>query len=254
VAIGQIRPLYVDTPSPVHTLAPAAKLCATGLFVVIVVLTPREAVWAFVAYGTLVAAGAVAARVPLGHVARRLVFELPFVVFAVFLPFIGRGPRTDVLGVSLSVEGLWAAWNIVAKGTIGVAATTVLAATTTVPEILRGLDRLHAPHTLTAVMGFMIRYGAVIGDELRRMRVARLSRDHDPRWIWQARAVAASSGALFIRAFERGERVHAAMLARGYDGTMPPLVVAGDGATRAWPAFLLPATAAAVALTAWWPR
>ena len=123
--------------------------------------------------------------------------------------------------MSLSVAGLWGAWNIVVKGTLGVAASIVLASTTTVPELLRGLDRLRMPKVITGIMGFMIRYGEVITDELRRMKVARQSRGYDPRWIWQARAVAASAGALFIRSFERGERVHVAMLARGYTGTLP---------------------------------
>ena len=33
--------------------------------------------------------------------------------------------------------------------------------------------------------------------------------------------LARSAGALFIRSFERGERVHLAMLSRGYTGRMP---------------------------------
>ena len=53
--------------------------------------------------------------------------------------------------------------------------------------------------------------------------MARESRGHDPRWIWQARAVASSAGALFIRSYERGERVHLAMLSRGFAGSMPVL-------------------------------
>src|SRR3546814_16731281 len=53
------------------------------------------------------------------------------------------------------------------------------------------------------------------------MQVARLSRGDDPRWIGQARALSATVGALFVRTFERGERVHQAMLARGWDGAMP---------------------------------
>ena len=75
------------------------------------------------------------------------------------------------------------------------------------------------------------------------MRVARISRGHDPRWIWQVKALASSAGALFIRSFERGERVHVAMLARGYDGVLP-VVDDETGAPRSWPlALSLPAVA-----------
>jgi cobalt/nickel transport system permease protein len=125
-----------------------------------------------------------------------------------------------VLGVHVAVEGLWGAWNVLAKATLGLAATVLLVSTTTPGDLLRGLDRLRVPPVFTAIAGFMLRYVEVIGGELRRMRVARISRAHDPRWIWQARAVAATAGTLFVRSFERGERVHLAMVSRGFDGTL----------------------------------
>ena len=75
-----------------------------------------------------------------------------------FLPLVGQGERVEVLGVALSVEGLWAAWNIVAKGTLGVATSVILAATTPVPELLRGLERLRLPAAFTTIAGFMVRY------------------------------------------------------------------------------------------------
>ena len=71
-----------------------------------------------------------AARVPAGFLLRRLLIEIPFVAFAVLMPFVAEGERVDVLGLSLSVNGLWGAWNVLAKGTLGVAASVLLAATT----------------------------------------------------------------------------------------------------------------------------
>jgi cobalt/nickel transport system permease protein len=243
--------LYLPGTSPLHRAPPQCKLAATVLFVLAVVATPREAFWAFGVYAVALIVLAGVAGLPLPTLARRLVIELPFLLFAVFLPLVGQGERVEVLGVSLAVEGLWAAWNIVAKGTLGVGTSVVLAATTPVPELLRGLERLRLPSAFTTVAGFMVRYLDVITDEVRRMRIARLSRGYDPRWIWQARAVAASAGTLFIRSYERGERVYLAMVSRGYAGSMPVL---GDlAATRGqWLAALaLPAAAALVAATAW---
>ncbi len=75
--------------------------------------------------------------------------------------------------------------------------------------------------TLIAIAGFALRYLQVVLDELRRMRLARTQRGDDPRWLWQARGTGRMVGALVVRTFERGERVHVAMLARGYDGSMP---------------------------------
>ena len=180
--------------------------------------TPRDAFWAFGVYAALLVVIAWIARIPFSVFARRLAIELPFVAFALLLPVIGTSPHTEVLGMSLSVPGLWGAWNILIKGTLGVAATGLLVATTDVRDLLQALDRLHVPRAFTAITGFMIRYGEVITGELRQMRVARISRGHDPRWIWQARAVAATAGTLFIRSYERGERVYLAMASRGYGG------------------------------------
>jgi cobalt/nickel transport system permease protein len=97
----------------------------------------------------------------------------------------------------------------------------------------------------------MIRYFDVIADDMRRMKVARLSRGHDPRWLWQARAVATSAGALFIRSYERGERVHLAMLSRGFTGALPELEEAPVGAGT-WLAALAPALlAVTICVVAW---
>jgi cobalt/nickel transport system permease protein len=254
VAAGHSHALYLPGTSPLHRARPQCKLAATLLFVLAVVATPREALWAYGLYALGLAGLARVGRVPLPTLARRLVIELPFLLFALFLPLVGQGDRVEVAGVRLSTEGLWAAWNIVAKGTLGVAASVVLAATTPVPELLRGLERLRLPRAFTTIAGFMVRYADVITDEVRRMRIARISRGHDPRWIWQARAVAASAGTLFIRSYERGERVYLAMVSRGYAGSMPVLEDLAASRRQWLAALAVPAAAAAVAATAWGVR
>jgi cobalt/nickel transport system permease protein len=243
--------LYYHGHSRLHALPAECKIAAQLAFVFIVVATPREVIWAFAVYAAIVAVLAAAAELPFGFVVRRLAIEVPFLAFAVLLPFLAAGERIDVLGISLSREGLWGAWNIVAKATLGVAASVIVASTTTMPELLQGFERLRVPRIFTSTASFMIRYLDVIADEMRRMRIARLSRGHDPRWLWQARAIAASAGALFIRSYERGERVYLAMMARGYAGSMPD--VAGVATSRSeWlVALAVPAIALAVCLTAW---
>jgi cobalt/nickel transport system permease protein len=235
---------------PLHRLPAQCKVAATVLFVFAVVATPREQFWAFAVAAGLVVLAALIGRVPLGSVARRLVIEVPFLMFAVLLPVFGRAPRVDVLGLSLSEPGLWAAWNIVVKGTIGVAASIVLASTTTIPQLLDGLERLRVPRVMVATTAFMIRYGDVIGDEVRRMGIARESRGGGGGRLGQVRVLATTAGALFVRSYERGERVYLAMESRGYTGTMP--VRSAAASLRAWSVCLLwPATAAVVAAVAW---
>ncbi|HEX9994914.1 MAG TPA: cobalt ECF transporter T component CbiQ [Acidimicrobiales bacterium] len=247
---GHVADLVVPGPSPVHRLPAQCKLAATFLFVVAVVATPREAFWAFAAHAAVVVAAAAVGRLPLGVLARRLVIEVPFLLFALALPLVGGGERTEVLGVPLSVAGLWGAWSILAKATLGLGATLVLTATTPLADVVTGLDRLRVPRVFTAVAGAMVRYADVVAGDLRRMRIARESRGSDPRWLWQARAVAATAGALFVRSYERGERVHLAMLSRGFDGTMPAVGGAAAAGADWLAALLVPAAAAAVALAA----
>lgn len=207
--------------------------------------------WAFGLYAVLLATVAAVARVPAGFLLRRLLIEVPFVAFAFLMPFVAEGPRTEVLGLSLSVNGLWGAWNILAKGTLGVAASVLLASTTELRELLLGLQRLRLPALLVQIASFMIRYGDVITDEMRRMRVARLSRGFEARGPRHWGVLAKSAGALFIRAYERGERVHLAMVSRGYAGSMP--VIDEVTASRAqWSyAAALPAAALLVCLMGW---
>ncbi|MDI3417631.1 cobalt ECF transporter T component CbiQ [Streptomyces luteolus] len=248
---GHAHRLYRRGDSPVHALPPHCKLAAVLCFVVVVVATPREAMWAFGLYAALLATVAYAARVPAGFLLKRLLIEVPFVAFAVLLPFVARGEQVDVLGLSLSVDGLWGAWNVLAKGTLGVAASVLLAATTELRELLLGLQRLKLPPLLVQIASFMIRYGDVITDEMRRMRIARESRGFAARGVRQWGVLAKSAGALFIRSYERGERVHLAMVSRGYAGSMP--VIDEVTASRAqWSyALTLPLSALAVCLLGW---
>ncbi|MFC8258247.1 cobalt ECF transporter T component CbiQ [Streptomyces sp. NPDC057291] len=248
---GHAHKLYRHGHSPVHDLPPHCKLAAVFCFVVVVVSTPREAVWAFALYAALIAAVAVLARIPAGFLLKRLLIEVPFVAFALLMPFVVPGEQTELLGVPVSVPGLWGAWNVLAKGTLGVAASVLLASTTELRSLLLGLQRLKLPPLLVQIASFMIRYGDVVTDEMRRMSIARRSRGFEARGLRQWGVLAASAGALFIRSYERGERVHLAMVSRGYTGSMP--VIDEATASRAQWAYAsaLPVLALVVCLLGW---
>lgn len=204
-------------------LSSTAKLLGLVVFVVSVALTPRTAVWAFgldaIVAVVVIAIANIGARVMIA----RLAVLLPFVAFAFVLPIIGRGARTAIGPLSLSVDGLWSAWGIIAKATLGTAASIVFATTTPIPEVIAALGRLRVPTVIVAIVSFFLRYLDLLADRFARMRQAMMARGHDPRWLWQARPIAQSAGTLFVRTYERGERVHQAMLARGFVGTMPVL-------------------------------
>ena len=239
--------LLIPADTPVHRLPPQCKVAATFLFVLAVALTPGGVFWPYAWYLVLVAVVAAVAQLPLLVLLRRLVVEVPFLLFVLALPFLGEPPDVDVLGLGLSVVGLQAATAIALKATFGLLATGVLAATTPLPEIIAGLERLRVPPLFTAVAGFMVRYTEVLLSELGRLRTARACRGGDTRWLWQARDIAGTVGALFVRSFERGERVALAMASRGYTGTMPDALTGTAAGRRAWVGALAVPLLAAVA-------
>ncbi|MEI2671164.1 MAG: cobalt ECF transporter T component CbiQ [Marmoricola sp.] len=218
---GHGHKLHYHAHSVIHRLPGQVKILALLGFMLVVVATPATWYLAFAAYLALLLAVIVISTVPLRYLLPRMVVEVPFVVFAVLMPFIATGPKVEVIGISMSQSGIHSAWALLAKGTLGVLAGLTLAATTESQEILRGLEKLRLPNLLVQIMGFMIRYLDLVIDDIRRQHVALTSRGfmgkNPSHWPVLAKAV----GALFIRSYERGERVHLAMLSRGYEGTMP---------------------------------
>lgn len=237
--------LYLPGHSAIHRLPPQVKIVAALSFVLIVVATPRHLWWVFVGYAAVVAALVTVSGLGARTVLRRMVVEVPFVAFALLLPFVGRGPQVAVGPLNLSEEGLWSAWNILAKATIGVAVAVVLSATTPAADFVAGLVRLRLPTLMVQIAGFMVRYSEVVMAESGRMRTAMAARGMRTRHVAAWPAVATALGALFIRTYERGERIQMAMLARGFDGTTRGWDTVGAATGQDWLlAGLLPLSAA----------
>lgn len=218
---SHVHALYRHGISPLHLAAPQVKIVAAFGLVFAIALTPRTALWAFVVYAAIVVGLVALARLPLFFVARRAVVLIPFLLVALFFPIVGSGERVDVVGLSLSQQGLWDLWNVVAKAVLGFTVAVVLAATTEVTDLLSGLDALHMPRLVTSIIGFAVRYVDIVLGDFARMRIALASRGHRGRSVATWGVYAKTAGAVFVRTYERGERIYLAMLSRGYRGTMP---------------------------------
>jgi cobalt/nickel transport system permease protein len=216
-----------------HSLPSHLKIIAVLLFVLVVVSTPITYWPAFVIFLALVIAAATAGKISIFTLSKRALIEVPFIFFAVLMPFFGTGERFELGPFNLYRDGLLAGLSIVAKGTLGVLSAVILSTTTTAREILRGLERLRLPTIMVQIASFMLRYVNVISDEMERMKIARQSRGFDATGVKHWNVIATSAAALFIRSYERGERVHLAMLSRGFDGELPHTEVKSVGA-RAW--------------------
>lgn len=202
---------YIHRHSLIHQLAPHAKIISMLLFLLIVIITPIQNHFAFIGFFTIVFGLVVLAKLPIIKVLKRSTVEIPFLLFAILMPFVSADKESAKV----------AAVSIIAKATIGVLLAILLSSTTPAREILRGFETLRMPTLLVQITSFMLRYLNVINDEMERMTVARSSRGFEPKGIKDWKFVSASAGALFIRAYERGERVHLAMISRGYEGKLP---------------------------------
>jgi cobalt/nickel transport system permease protein len=214
-----------DPASPVHRLDPRAKIVGMVTVTIVAVTTPLEAWPVFAGCAAVLAAVALVARVSPGDVWRRVRFLLPLVLLAaVFLPFVRDGGQTYDLGpLTVHEEGLRTFASVSLKAVIGTVSAVLLGATTTFPQVLRGLEVMRAPRLLVLIAAFMYRYLFVIVEETGRMRAALASRGYSPRNALQAGALGRMATAMFLRTYSRGERVYNAMLARGYSGAMPQL-------------------------------
>jgi cobalt/nickel transport system permease protein len=218
---GHGHKLHYHGHSPVHRAPAHLKILTLLAFTLVVVATPKTWFPVFAGYLLLIAAVIAVSRVPPLYILKRTVVEVPFLVFALLLPFVAHGPRTEFLGLTVSEPGLLAAWGLLVKGTLGVLGSLTLAATTEPQDLLMGLERLRLPDQLVQIMAFMVRYLDLVTAEMARMKIARESRGFTARNPRHWPVLARSAGALFIRSYERGERVHLAMLSRGYTGRMP---------------------------------
>lgn len=137
----------------------------------------------------------------------------------VFLPFV----LAVSLGVPATQNGEWTwAWplTILCRSLVAFFAGFWLVHALPFAELLAVLRLWHLPNVFISSLAFMHRYLVVLWEELERMKNARRSRCGQLSWIRTWSTSAQMIGELLIRAWDRAERVHRAMLARGGAGTL----------------------------------
>ena len=216
---------YSHLNSPVHRRDPRVKFLLTLLFIITVVVTPVGSWLAFAAYFGILAGIFLISGLPLRYVLRRSLIILPFVLLLGIVNLFTRPgvelSSLNIFGWHLGITdgGLVFIGTLLARSWLSVLALILLTSTTALPALLKGIERLGAPKVLVMIMSFMYRYLFLLIDEVLRMKNARDSRSvGNPSTSFQAKTVGAMIGSLFIRSYERGERVYAAMAARGFDG------------------------------------
>lgn len=214
-----------------HRADARLKFLVTVGFILSVSLLPVASFLALGVAWVAVMLMAFVARIGPLRVVRNSFLALPFALAAVPLIFTRDGDPLGTINFGLfdltvSGEGLRLVATIMLKSWISVQAATLLVFTTPFHDLVHGLERLKLPRLMVAVVSLMYRYLAVLTDEATRMMRARAARSvrvdgrKGPSIGWRAKVVGHMVGSLFIRSYERSERIYMAMQARGYRGQL----------------------------------
>jgi len=180
-----------------------------------VVLTLPHEFFKFIGYAVLIFLVVFMSRVPVVYILKRSMVVFPFVFLVViFVPFY----KADVFQGMYKYSKFIIVWNVLIKSWLAVLAMTILTATTKFSILLKGFEKLKIPKILIMCLSFMYRYIFVLVDEVQRFERARSSRYFGGKLKRQIKVIANIIGLLFIRTYERAERVYQNMISRGFDG------------------------------------
>lgn len=237
---------YRPGSSLVHRLDPRVKLVCALAFILTAALTPDGAWPVYILLFSIILSVEVLSELGVGFVLTRAALAFPFVLAA--LPVIFTLPGSTLFQLPLgswtltaTISGMERFLSIALKSWISVQAAIVLATSTSFPDLLVALRAVRVPRLLVAIFGLMWRYLFVLADEAMRLMRARSARSGaSPQpglrsggsLAWRGRVAGGMAGSLFLRAFERSDRIYMAMLSRGYDGEvraepLPALGMAG---------------------------
>jgi len=226
---------YHEADSRLHRLDPRVKVVATVLFILSNALLPDGA-WAAFGLSWIVLLWAnQLSNLGVDFSFRRSFIALPFALAAVSAIFSPLGnPLAEwnlgPLTLSPTDFGLIKFGSILLRSWISVQVAILLVATTRFPDMIHAFEHLRIPAVLTTIVAFLYRYLFVLTDEVIRLLRARQSRSGSVAGLragrsvaWRAKVTGNMAGQLFLRSYERSDRIYNAMLARGYTGQLRTL-------------------------------
>jgi cobalt/nickel transport system permease protein len=207
---------YSAGTGPLHRLDARKKLIAALAFILIVIATPIGWWTALGSEGLFLAFIVGVAGIPPRELGRRWLAFFVLVGFLTLMvaPASPARARFGFLAVALT---------ILFKNSLALFTMLVLSGTTPFHRLLAAMRKMGVPAILVATLQFMERYRHVLITELDRMATARRARVFHRRDSLAWSLLTGLIGQLFLRTFERAERVHGAMLARGWDGAIRSL-------------------------------
>lgn len=200
------RYAYLD--SVIHKLDSRIKIIISFGLIVYIVLAGPTAYLSFIICGSVLFFLAFISRIPFLFIFKKTLVVIPFVILiSLFIPFVKKE------------DGVVLFFSIVTKSYLSMLSMVLLTSTTKFSDLLKGLERLKMPKIFIMIISFMYRYLFLIVDELQRMERAKNSRTFGRTGrLHIIRTLSNIAGVLFIRSYERAERVYFSMCSRGFNG------------------------------------
>ncbi|GKT07705.1 cobalt ECF transporter T component CbiQ [Desulforhabdus sp. TSK] len=203
----------------IHGLDPRAKIVTTLIFIFIVVSFPKHEVTALVPFTLYPVVLIALANLPPGYLFQKVLLAAPFAFFVgIFNPLLDSEVLIHLGPVGIS--GGWVSFaSIMLRFGLTVGAALVLVATTGMNGIGAGLEKLGAPNSFAVQLTFLYRYLFVLTDEAARMVRARSLRSFGIKGT-EVKVFGYMIGHLLLRTMDRAQRIHQAMLCRGFTGEL----------------------------------
>jgi cobalt/nickel transport system permease protein len=223
---------YHHGHSPLHSLDPRIKVIVTIAFILSNALLPDGAWLAFGLAWSFILVASLLSGLGIGYTFKRSFIALPFAAVAITVLFSIPGKSISsfhflIWDLTITDAGLLRFVSIVIRSWLSVQMAILLVAVTEFPKIIHALTHLHVPAIITVIISFLYRYLFVLTDEVMRMIRARQARSAAATGVrsggsvaWRAQIAGHMAGQLFLRSYERSDRIYNAMLSRGYQGEL----------------------------------
>jgi len=203
--------------SSIHRLDPRAKLLTSMVFIVCVVSHGKYEIAALLPYLLFPLSLIILADLPAGYLLKKLLLVAPFAFFiGLFNPFLDH--QVVLQFGDIPITGGWLSFaSILLRFTLTISIALILVATTSFHGICFALERFRAPRVFVLQLLFLYRYLFVLVDQAIRLVRARALRSFRGRGLG-IRTFGPLIGQLLLRTMDRAQRIHLAMLCRGFSG------------------------------------
>lgn len=200
-----------------HRLDARAKVLVTLIYILTVISFGKYDLSALVPFFIFPAVMISVGRLPAGFILRKVLLLTPFVLMiGIFNPIFDR--EVLVRFGPIGISGGWISCaSIVVRTMLTLGSALILVGVTGLPAICGALERMGMPRTLAVQILFLYRYLFVLSEEATRASRARELRTFGTRGLGM-KTFASLVGHLLLRTWQRAERIHMAMLARGFSG------------------------------------